>query len=330
MIRYFQSAYPSRLLMLIVLALGLWFPAIFSSVSEPMVWQTPYADLYTHFVFPGWLGLVLGFLLFLIPALWMNKVGISTTLISKNTYLTALLFLIFAGQSPGLLTLNPFLVTAFLLILFLERVYRLQKHPHPIVIAFDAGLLLGIGVLLFPPLIILFVFIWLSLIAYRVGTWRAYLVSLLGTMTPYLIVLSLRFLMDRPLDPLRDIMGNFSFHPVVLFSGSWFNMAVVALLGILVVVAVFYMISTMGQKKIAFRQHALTTLWAFFLILMLILIFNKNRQVLLLMAGPASLLLAAFLDQLKHQKWMNRLLWLVLVLVLINQYYSLFYAVKIV
>jgi hypothetical protein len=326
MIRYFQSAFPSRLLSLFLLALVLWLPVLLRYQTAMMHWHSQYADLFFHFIPPKWLYSVVGFLFFFISALWINKISISATLISKNSYLTTFVFLLLASLSPGLLEMSPYLAATFIFVFFIQRVYRLQNHAYPILMAFDAGLLLGLVVLIFPPMVFLFVFIWMALISYRIGVWRAYVVGFLGTITPWLILLAIRFLMGRPLQPLIDLLRDYSFQPVVLFSGSWLNMGVVALVGLLVLISVMHMMSSMGQRNIRFRQHALSTLWSFLFVLILILLFNKNRQVLVLLAVAASVIVAAFLDQLKQQKWMNRVMWIVLLLILANQYYPVFYA----
>jgi len=325
MIRYFQSAYPSRLLALLVLAFLVWLPAFIKFDMGVTHWQINYSTYYFDFTPSAWLYYLLSFVLFIVSGLWLNKLGAYTALVSKNSYLTFLVFNLLAGSSPILMKMSPFWVVGFLFVLFLQRVFSLQNHPYPILIAFDAGLLLGFAVLLFPPLAFLFLFVWLAMMIYRIDLWRAYVVSFLGVLFPYLILLVIRFLLDQPLQPTNDLLREFSLHMGYMKLVQPVNIVTISLLCVLLLFAAIQMASSMGNKNISFRQHALVGLWALIFTTAIILFFNKHQEVAVLLAFPASLILASFLDQIRRPKWINLLLWVIVVLIVVNRYYPLFY-----
>ncbi len=325
MIRYFQSAYPSRLLVLLILAFLIWLPAFIKFDTGVTYWQINYSTYYFDFTPSGWLYYFLSFVLFIVSGLWLNKLGAHTALVSKNAYLTFFVFILFAGSSPVFMKMSPFWVAGFLFVLFLQRVFSLQNHPYPILTAFDAGLLLGFAVLLFPPLVFLFLFVWLAMMIYRIDLWRAYVVSFLGALFPYLVLLVIRFLLDQPLEPANDLLREFSLHLGYLELAQPVNIVAVSLLCVLLLLAAIQMVSSMGNKNISFRQHALVGLWALIFTTAIVLLFNKHQEVVVLLAFPASLILASFLDQIRRPKWINLLLWVIVVLIVVNLYYPLFY-----
>ncbi len=325
MIRYFQSAYPSRLLVLLILALLIWLPAFIQFDMGVTHWQINYSTYYFDFTPSAWLYYLLSFVLFIVSGSWLNKLGTHTALVSKNSYLTFFVFILLAGSFPILMKMSPFWVVGFLFVLFMQRVFSLQNHPYPILTAFDAGLLLGFAALLFPPLAFLFLFIWLAMVVYRIDLWRAYVVSLLGVLFPYLVLLAIRFLLDQPLQPANDLLREFSLHLGYMELAPAVNIVVISLLCVLLLLAAIQMASSMGNKNISFRQHALVGLWAMIFTTAIVLLFNKHQEVAVLLAFPASLILASFLDQIRRPRWMNLLLWVIVALIVINQYYPLFY-----
>ncbi len=326
MIRFFQSAFPSRLLALFLLALALWFPSFFR--IEPVHAYRGY-NLYSDLIqlIPAiWEQKLIAFILFFVSALILNSIGTKTGLTLKNSHLAAFIFIVVAASTPFLTKMSPFLLANFVFILFLQSLFRLQNSGNPISGAFNAGLILGVSALIFPVLLFLFVFIWFALIVYRIGKWRPYAVGLLGTFFPYFILIAVFYLIDKPIHPFSNLFNDFSSHPGYLVFNSIYTDVVVGLLSFWVLLAAVQMASAISNRSIYVRQHILVNIWSLSFVVLILLFFNSYLETTVLLTGPASLMLAAFLSQLNSHKWANRILGLFIVLIFINQIFPLLYA----
>jgi len=325
MIRFFQSAYPSRLLILFILALILWAPAFIQAFTSHSSWGIVFYDETIHFLPGGKFQELLAFILFFTSVFYINKVGSKTGFISKNSYLTAFFFILLMASFPQLMQMSPFLFGSLFFIIFLGRLFSLQNTDYPILGAFDAGLLLGLSALFFPATLFLFLLIWFALLAYRIGKWRAYAASFLGSILPSLFLFAIYFFLNIKINPLTDLMSDLSFHPGLLIVDSTFTLFIVGLLSLGLVISTIQMAYTQGNKNISVRQHALVSMGALLFVFSLLLFFSKYLEAAVMIIGPAALIFTAFFNQLKKHKWANRFLVILLILIIFNQYYPLFH-----
>ncbi len=324
MIRFFQSAYPSRLFVLFLLALVMWIPSlIYSSPVINYGGNNIYHNL-IQFLPVFWERKLVAFILFFLSALVLNATGTKTGLTLKNSYLAAFIFILAASSAPFLTHATPFLLANLLFILFLKSVFKLQKTNEPVLAAFDAGLMLGIATLFFPPLLFLFVFIWFALIVYRISKWRPYVAALTGSLFPYFFLIVISFLLNNPTNLHNDFMSDISLHPGKMMFSSVNTAILVGLISIAVLFSALQMYSSMGNKNIRTRQHILVSLWLLFFVSLFLFFFNKYPETIVILTGPASLMLAAYLSQLHNYKWGNRIVGLFIVMIFVNQLYPLF------
>lgn len=133
---------------------------------------------------PEWVGPVLGGLLLASQAIHWNLVLNSNEVQYKQSWLPALMYLILASILPPFLWMHPLLFVNSMLILLLDRIFRLYKNKSTASLIFDAGFILSLASLFYRPVIYLFVFFFLALMILRPFSWREWMIGIMGLFLP--------------------------------------------------------------------------------------------------------------------------------------------------
>ena len=327
MIRFFKSGLPSRYLAILLLALALRIPVLLQNAPKP---SANYIPFYLGFAFPSDLSFtvqwLVAFLLVIFTAIIVNSLAIRHGFTDKSSTLAALFFVLGSSVFPTFQPLNIYVVVTFLVALFFAIILGIQKGNSDVRTAFDAGLGLGIIILFYPEALLLILFIWLALISYRVSHWRPYVVSLLGTVTPLVFLFTGFFLFGSTKALLPTIFSRLV--PVfgLIHFPSVINLIPGIILGLMVIVSVLQILSSLRSMSITVMQNMMATLWGLLLIFFILTLLEAPVQSAILICVPASLILANYFDTLNKLKWANLILIAFFVLIMVNNYHILFYA----
>ncbi len=315
-VRFFKASYFSRLIVIILLVLLLWFPE-----------SAYYPDNFFHFSDLNPLVLqLISVSVFFLTALFANEIATSHRFTGRNSYLTAFLFILLGSGSGFLTQPSPFLAASLFFVFFYRKVYSFQNSSKIITTAFDAGLFLGITSLFFPPAVLMLPFVWIALLIYQVDRWRAYVTSLLGLLVPWFFVFTGYYWFNKLPEAVTEFIQYFHFREMENpFSGT-FDLVIFLLVSLIIFVAAFSLIGRMSSLNIGLRQHASVSLWGLLFPVSVIILLAVPIQALTILVIPASFVAGAFFSRLKRLKWANLLIMLWLLLILINHYLPLFYA----
>jgi hypothetical protein len=130
-----------------------------------------------------------------ISAFLLNYIVNHNNLIARKTYLPALFFLIYNAFCGELLCLSAGSLANFLIIVACHQLFNTYRKESALSEVFNSGMLIGISSLIYFPSLILFLFVWITLVIYRPFIWQEYAVSLLGLLLPlvYYVVYNLWF-----------------------------------------------------------------------------------------------------------------------------------------
>jgi hypothetical protein len=327
MIRFFKSGLPSRYLAIFFLALALRIPVLLQNAPKPSLNYIPF---YLGFAFPSdfsfpfqWL---IAFVLVISTAVIINFMAIRHGFTEKSSTLAALFFILGSSVFPAFQPLNIYVVVTFLVALFFALTLGIQHGNSDVRTAFDAGLGLGIIILFYPEAMLLVLFIWAALISYRVSHWRPYFVSLLGAVTPFAFLFTGFFLFGSTKGLLPAIFSRLV--PVfgLIHFPSVFNLIPGIILGLMVIVSVLQILSSLRSMSINVMQNIMTVLWGLLLIFIILTLLEAPAASAILICVPASFILANYFDSLNKLKWANLILIAFLVLIMVNNYHFLFYA----
>ncbi|MGF1925099.1 MAG: DUF6427 family protein [Bacteroidia bacterium] len=193
MINQFRSLSPINLLLLVAFTFFMR-AAIFFHLPEQFDFEflEPYAKLLVRIPsassFSPLVNVLLATLIVFLQAILFNTVINKHSLLSKPTYLPALLYVTGSSLFLQFLILSPPLMCNFLLIWMMDKFLKIGKSPNALMTLFDAGMLIALGTLIYFPFIVFLVMLWLSLLLYRSFNWREWVSGLIGFLTIFFFV----------------------------------------------------------------------------------------------------------------------------------------------
>ncbi|MFI5148780.1 MAG: hypothetical protein ACHQRM_03540 [Bacteroidia bacterium] len=189
LITSFRSYTPISLLKIPVLGLFLWFFSVLYRFTpdESSINQASPLLLYFHSALAGlyYVNIFLSLLLSLGSAFLLNYIVNQHSLLSKKTYLPALLYLVYNACCGEFLHLHPGSFSNLLIIAACHQLFNTYRKDSANAEVFNAGLLIGLASLIYLPSMLLFLFVWITLIIYRPFIWQEYVLALLGFLLPW-------------------------------------------------------------------------------------------------------------------------------------------------
>jgi len=236
-IRFFKSSFFIQYFFIALIGFSLWTGAFLTPVFMPVpegpvpLYGFIYGVLHD---FPR-LASLLAFILILFEAYGFTQIFSRHEMVQKNASLPALIFVVLMSLLPEMLTLNPVNLVLGLMIIIVHHLLIYYNKPDHLDRIFAAGFFTSIGGFIYVPFLIWFLFIIISFLVFRAGSWRAWLASFIGLITPYLYLFTWYFWWDELLVKIRaflDFFGNLLVFPTTLPIYFWITTGFTALIGI--------------------------------------------------------------------------------------------------
>lgn len=136
-------------------------------------------------------------ILVLTQAILLNTLVNYYNLLGRSTSLPALMYIVISSLFTPFLVLSPPLICNFLVIWMLYKLLTLYKGIDAKSTAFDLGMIVALGSLIYLPFIYLFLVIWISLIIFKPFDWREWLSGIIGYATVFFFLGVFYYLNDR-------------------------------------------------------------------------------------------------------------------------------------
>jgi len=202
MINVFKALNPLNVLWLAVLLFALravyWFNM---PIKMEFAFTTLFARLLipvtNQYSFPPLLNLFAAALLVFIQALLLNNLVNNYNLLGKPTFLPALMYVTVSSLFTPFLVLTPPLFCNFLVIWMLFKLLGLYKSKDSKSTAYDLGLIVATGSIVYLPFIYFFLLIWIGLIIFRPINWREFAAAIIGYISVFFFLAVYYFLNNR-------------------------------------------------------------------------------------------------------------------------------------
>lgn len=250
------------------------------------------------------LNVILSAVLVIILAFLVEMIISRYQFIRIRTKLPAILFVIIIGGFTGLHTMLPVYFAAIFLLLAIFRLFGIFEQSKAYTIAFDVGVLVGVGSLFYFNLVIFLpAFIVGLLVLNRDTRWREFVLIIIGFLLPPIFAVSYFFYTGR-LIPLLQVFKQSIMEPINHF-GS--NIPLQVYLGVLVVLTIIGSIAMAKQydtKKVSSRKYFTVFFFVFLFSLGgFVLIPAVSHEMLILTAIPVTYLISNFLVFMKSRFW---------------------------
>jgi uncharacterized protein DUF6427 len=193
-IRFFKSNNASALVFLPLIAVVIWAFGFFSPVVLPVKHSMPLYELIAgNFIHLPWLGALIGLILVTGEAFILNYIVNENEVLTKQTYLPALFYVLFMSNNKAMLTLHPLIFGNLFILFAIHKLLSSYRKDKAFSQAFDAGLLVSIATLFYFPFIVFLPLLGVGLIILRPFNWREWMISFFGAMIPYIFVITFYF-----------------------------------------------------------------------------------------------------------------------------------------
>jgi len=326
MIRFFSTGYLSRYLLIFLIAIVIWtpsflFPTSYSGISSYAYNQILYLAAHNNYVLTS-----VSFIITLITAFLLNQLAISNGFISKVSTLIAILYILITSSLVGESHNNPVIWINFMLVFVLASLMKLPYINNPIPVVFNASFLLGVASLFYSQLVFLILFIWLAIFIHRIVSWRNILVSMVGIVLPYVLLLTWFFYKDILLEESYVLFDTLRIDIVPISISDKVDIIISLILLFITIISVFGVAGKLTEKNINLRRNLIITLFYVVAIFLVLLLFSKSLTSVLLFSTPAALILGHWLCNIKHTRWYNIVLSVVTILIVVNQYLYLLFS----
>lgn len=194
-LRFFKRFHATTPLLLILAGLAFWADGLLPADEG-------------HFPFARLAALTL----LLAQSFYLNHIVTSQGLLERQSYHTALVYLVLMSSHPEMLRLHPVLFSNIFLMIALHQVFRTYKEETVLVEVFNAGMLIAVAGIFFPPALLFFLFLVLSLFVFYIIDLRSFIAALLGFAAPFFFAGLYFFLTDS----LQDRLGSYSYSLVAM------------------------------------------------------------------------------------------------------------------
>ncbi len=314
MIGQFRSSHPLNILWLVIITILLRVPFALNWQLEA---SQPFLQLlqnlliphqyYSNLTFFGNITLT-AFLIF-IQAFLFNLIVNKHNLLGKQTYLPALLYVIFCSLLVPFLTLSLPLVCNFFMLYIFNKLLQIYKQPDAIAPLFDIGLVIAVATIIYYPLAFLMIFGWACLIVLRPFYWREWLSSLIA-FTTIMFFLAVYFYYHQNLGVFINMWQPFK-TPINFFDNLNLNQFWVLIpLTIIILLGLFKLGGNFFKSFVLVRKGFIILLFMF-LVLSVSFYLNPNFPInhFILLAIPIAFLMAYFFLNAKR-KWIYESLFL--------------------
>ena len=305
-----------------VILIVTWIPSIMNPLFPV---QTP-ADgpLYTYIV--NWLlpystlTVSVALMLVVIKALIVFYVFQSNGFFKRSNFLPAIVILLTYSWNSNYQTMHAILPAGILIIIALNAIMGMYGRPAAYHQVFTAAFSIGIASLFYIPLAYLMLMIWLTLITYRISSWREYAVSIVGFILPLIYYVSWLFWNDNLPSGLHQLSDNL-FNLILPPRLSVVNMIWLWVSGFVLVVAMMAVLNIMNDKLISLRRRS-WVLFNFSLTVVILMIFSgwPMLSANYLFVIPISFFITGSLTLIKRRFWFE---------VLALSYFILFIAMRV-
>ncbi len=206
MVVLFRERSPVSIVWILLIAFGLHAHLF---LEQPVVLSTAKDGLISFFfrqVFSGISGLpvtLLYLFLLLIQALRFNYVMNELRMFQHANYLTAMAYIMFASLLPQWHTVSPALVANIFIIWIYSLVLKLYNNKNPRSLLYNIGLITGVAIVSYHPLMLMGVVVLFALIVIRPFNLTEIFVLLMGLLTPFYFLGAYLFFTDQWDDLIR-------------------------------------------------------------------------------------------------------------------------------
>lgn len=308
LIWFFRNNYFIQFLGLLILGFVLWLNVFIA--PPPIVeelFTSPLYNFITSLTNNHFLLISMAFIILFFEAIYLNYILIKHELIKRNSFISAIIYLVLLSHSLQLQHLYPALISHLFVLTAFDAMLQIDLKADYLRLSYKTGFYVGIASLFYLPSFSLLILIWMTLFVFRIANWRPWVIPVIGLLTPYLFLFTYYFWMDNVNEYLLHYMDYFSQIKLLFSSTDGYDQVIMTILAFFIAISFIRVMGRLGDKKIVIRKKVLIMVY-FLFIGFLILFLNDG---LIVHAStiyiPFSIFLAIYFTDLKKIFWTDLL-----------------------
>ncbi|WDF55086.1 DUF6427 family protein [Mucilaginibacter sp. KACC 22063] len=245
-------------------------------------------------------------------ALLVNFMVNGYNLMGKPSFMPGALFIVASSMFTPFLVLSPPLICNFLVIWMLFRLFGLYKADNSKTIAYDLGIMVAVGSLIYLPFVYMVLVVWIGLMLFKPFDLRDFIASIFGYITVFFFLAVYYYLNDK-LDRFFEIWLPLGTKFPVSIHISQYSYSV------LIVVLVIFILSFFKLRQVFYKsfihvRKSYQLLGLLFVIGGLAFYVKADFRLshFLLCAVPASIFMAYYFLY-ATRRWLYEILFLILI-----------------
>lgn len=283
-VRLLKGPQPANILLIVLFSALLWLKLFWTHDFESQTYFAPFlkAD-YLHFHNQQFINTFILFGLILFEAFYMVRLNFQYIFIDRRTYFPAIVYVLWMTLMTGTSHFNATVISNFFILIAFEDILKTQINRLDIRIIFRSGILLGIASMIYWPVVIMIVPLWIITLILHGLNWRGLIVQILGAAIPWVFLTFYYFMTDQ-LTQYQEIGESLQMNRSFPLGQDIRSIKIYVLI-FLLLSAMWYHFTHVIDKKIIIRKYYNGLFW--------FLVTITTSMMLIPSAGQAGVALAA-------------------------------------
>ncbi|MCR5191795.1 MAG: hypothetical protein K6D59_00695 [Bacteroidales bacterium] len=310
MINLFKQNTLGQVIVILLAAIALWSRAFIQPIDLQAAsrFAPLYEPLYMVFKNLPRLASGIALLLVLLEGAWLNLLLASHKIVSANSLMPTMVYLLMMSWNPSSLTITPQLIVNIAVIATCSQLYSDGSSQLSFEKIFNAAFCIGFASLCYLPALGYILPFLLVFIVYKLYKWRDIAVAFFGLIAPYIVYFLYTYLNNRLQYSLILMQHDIVDFKLIVNEINLYKTIGDAVLLSFLLASILLQLSKMNDNVIHRRINVwVSTLTVLGAVVMAFYetMFPANMQAL---SFPAAFLLSAFLLYPRKRKWINETL----------------------
>lgn len=324
--RFFRSSFLVQYSVIVITAGVLWLPAFLQPVpaGSPAGFSPLYELLFAWIQSYPLISTSLAFLLLIFQAFYFNAILAHNLMIGRVSTVAAFMYVIMFSLHPALTVLQPLMVAMPLVLVSFKLLLEAYDTPSNELKLFNISLLISLSGLIFFPLSLLIIWVFLALFVFRISNLREWLVPFIGFITPYVYLFSVYFFQDRLITKIQaysELPSMLVFPPAFPDLQTFITLLLVA---VVFLRALGTNYSSLADRNIALRKKKASVNILIIIGLSFMFVRNGNSFDYALGVMPVAVHLSIWANTIRKYFWPHIFVLALILVSFINNYLLLF------
>ena len=202
---------------------------------------------------------LLGILIFW-QCMLMNKMMVGQKIISTHSFYPALFYFLLISISPGIMHINPTILSMVLLILALTKILSSYLDKNTYSKVFKSAFLISLAGLIHTPFIVFIPIVWIGMSIFSQVEWRHWVLSIIAIICPWYIMFSIASFYSIEYSSLSSSL-LFLIEEGPKYSLNLSDFLSLIIFGLISSIALIELMIRLKQKNIKARKSYILLLW---------------------------------------------------------------------